>query len=414
MRISRIKVNNFKSLVNFELQLDKFSCLIGLNGAGKTTILQFLDFLSQCAKGNIEEWLNQREWKGTELLSKSSPSQKTLEFTINLVNDDETDHASWNATFNPSKNALRCTKESITIRENELVSVKDGKYSIRDIPLKSNETESKMATHSGFTSYTPGTEHSGTIAFDYQGSIISQLKEGVLPSSIVTFRDFFRDMKSLELLSPQLLRRRSRDLVRSKETTRSMGIGGERLSSFLHELNAEQKSHLLNQLRKAYPRLNDLKIKSLPYGWKELEVEEKISKRKLETTSKHINDGLLRLIAILAELESSDRFVILDEIENGINPELIEFVLNALMHARQQILVTTHSPLILNFLPDDTARSAVLYIYKTQEGSTASIPFFSIPSQAEKLNFMGPGEVFADTNLTELLDEIQSIHDAGH
>ena len=45
--ISRLEVENFKSLVNFEMDLPKFSCLIGLNGAGKSTVLQFIDFLSQ-------------------------------------------------------------------------------------------------------------------------------------------------------------------------------------------------------------------------------------------------------------------------------------------------------------------------------------------------------------------------------
>lgn len=47
MKIKKIKVNNFKSLVDFELPLNKFSCLVGLNGSGKSTVLQFFDFLSQ-------------------------------------------------------------------------------------------------------------------------------------------------------------------------------------------------------------------------------------------------------------------------------------------------------------------------------------------------------------------------------
>ncbi|OAD21575.1 hypothetical protein THIOM_002652, partial [Candidatus Thiomargarita nelsonii] len=42
--IREFHINNFKSLVNFKFQLDKFTCLIGLNGSGKSTILQALDF----------------------------------------------------------------------------------------------------------------------------------------------------------------------------------------------------------------------------------------------------------------------------------------------------------------------------------------------------------------------------------
>ncbi len=84
-------------------------------------------------------------------------------------------------------------------------------------------------------------------------------------------------------------------------------------------------------------------------------------------------------------------------------------MLDALVVARQQVLVTTHSALILNYLSDDVARSGVMYLYKTRDGATHAVPFFSIPSLAKKLTVMGPGEAFADTNLTRLEDEISQI-----
>jgi hypothetical protein len=80
-----------------------------------------------------------------------------------------------------------------------------------------------------------------------------------------------------------------------------------------------------------------------------------------------------------------------------------------LVQAQQQVLVTTHSPMILNYLEDDVARKGVIYLYKTAEGHTQSIPFFSIPSLSQKLEVMGPGEAFVDTNLTELAHEIAAI-----
>ncbi|WP_373548049.1 AAA family ATPase [Chamaesiphon sp.] len=53
MKTKHIKVDNFKSLINFELSLAKFSCLVGLNGSGKSTVLQFFDFLSQQVIGDL-------------------------------------------------------------------------------------------------------------------------------------------------------------------------------------------------------------------------------------------------------------------------------------------------------------------------------------------------------------------------
>ena len=47
--IRKFEIDNFKSLVDFSLPmppnaLGRFVCLIGLNGAGKSTVLQALDF----------------------------------------------------------------------------------------------------------------------------------------------------------------------------------------------------------------------------------------------------------------------------------------------------------------------------------------------------------------------------------
>lgn len=61
MRIKRITVDNFKSLVGFDLSLSKFNCLVGLNGSGKSTVLQFFDFLSQQFRGDIDDWLKKRQ-----------------------------------------------------------------------------------------------------------------------------------------------------------------------------------------------------------------------------------------------------------------------------------------------------------------------------------------------------------------
>jgi len=53
--IESIYVTNFKSLGNVELKLGKFTCLIGMNGSGKSTVLQAIDFISQLMVGRVDE-----------------------------------------------------------------------------------------------------------------------------------------------------------------------------------------------------------------------------------------------------------------------------------------------------------------------------------------------------------------------
>jgi predicted ATPase len=382
MRINSIRAVNFKSLIDFNLTLPKFSCLIGLNGSGKSTVLQFLDFIAQQVRGDIKGWLSERNWRPAELRSRLT-NKKNIEFEISLLTNEGIGGIKWSATFNPA--SLSCTAEHIET-PGATLDVDGGHIKIVEIDLKHGSEK--------------GSPHDENISFSYQGSVLSQLKSEILPQPLADFRNYFTRITSLDLLSPELLRQRTR------EAAGSIGLGGQHLSAFLYELGAEKREQLLTELRKVYGQLAQLRATSLRSGWKQIDIVEHFGKTPLHTEARHINDGMLRLMAILAELETESRFLLFDEIENGINPELIEFIVNRLVNARQQVLVTTHSPMVLNFIADSVAREGIIYIHKTASGATKALPFFSIPSLAEKLKYMGPGEAFADTNLIALPEEI--------
>lgn len=389
-RIKRLEVENFKSLVDFEMELPKFSCLIGLNGAGKSTVLQFIDFLSQLVRGDMKGWLAERKWKSTDLKSKLT-KKVNIEFCVRFCDEHGEPAGRWEAVYSPSKN--HCTKERIDLLDFVLTTA-------------SGEIEvfcAKPSPPKGWKDW------KSQITFSYEGSILSSLKEDLLPPSILECKKRLAEIKSLDLLAPEHLRQRTR------ESSGTLGLGGQNLASFLHEMSDAKRLKLIALLKKAYPRLQGLAAKSLRSGWKQLEISESYQGQEsgffpaMTTEARHVNDGMLRMIAILAELQSENRFLLFDEIENGINPELVEFVINMLVEAKQQVLVTTHSPMILNYLEDDVAQKGVIYLYKTAQGHTESIPFFSIPSLKKKLEVMGPGEAFVDTNLTELADEIAGM-----
>src|SRR5690606_17569636 len=142
-----------------------------------------------------------------------------------------------------------------------------------------------------------------------------------------------------------------------------------------------------------------------------------------------VNDGLLRLAAIVAQTvaeegyskelarQSEDedlgnpdhkdyQFILLEEIENGINPELVEKLVKYLSSVRQQVFVTTHSPLILNFLEDEQAKDSVFLLYRTRAGATSAVRFFELPDVSSRLDFMGAGEAYLDVGLERISEEL--------
>lgn len=55
--IKSIRIINFKSIAAMTLELGPFNCLVGMNGAGKSTVLQAFDFLSHLMLGDMDAWL---------------------------------------------------------------------------------------------------------------------------------------------------------------------------------------------------------------------------------------------------------------------------------------------------------------------------------------------------------------------
>ena len=373
--ITKIEIDNFKSLVKFQLDLSQFNCLVGLNGAGKSTVLQGIDFVAQLMQGDVDNWLAARQWQATDLSSKLS-KKSNITFAVHIEHQL---HGSiiWSGGFNRS--SLKCTQEAVVCNGDTLLKVDDGQYAI-------------IASD--------GEEQKSSIVFDYQGSILSQFKLSMLCAVLVDLKSLLARLLSLDLISPQLLR------SRAKASLGKLGLGGERLSAYLHELGDVGKQNLSDELKKVYSQLDGIDTRSLRAGWKQLEITEHFNGHSIKTSARHINDGLLRMMAIMSQISANNAFLLFDEIENGINPELVEYLIDVLVNADSQVLVTTHSPLVLNFLEDDVAKSSVIYLYKDSKGTTQAKRLFDIPSLAKKLELMGPGEAFVDTDLTQLYREI--------
>ena len=372
-------VHGFKSLVDFSLDettgMDNFTCLVGLNGAGKSSVLQSLDFASHLVRGDINSWLSKRGWSVSDLHSKlSSTSNIIIGITVRLESGLL---LNWVGSFNRS--SLSCTVERIfNAVEKNLFNLAKGRYSVLDGPPSK-------------------------VDFNYTGSILSALKDDALSPEIIEVRNIISNIRSLELLSPHLMR------YSLREAATDIGTGGEKLSPFLYSIKGKEREKLTSLLREFYPSVVDFKVKQERAGWKKLSIIEKFNGELVETDAKHVNDGLLRILAILAQASSGNATLLFDEVENGVNPEIVERLVHVLQNTGQQVIVTTHSPMILNYLSDEVAKKSVHFVYRTFDGGTRSRPLFSVPRMEKKLTIMGPGEAFVDTSLGELTSECAKL-----
>ena len=393
--IKSIWIDNFKSLVDFRLELSHFNCLVGLNGAGKSTVLQAMDFIAQLVKGDVIGWLEQRQWDEKDLISKFSSSKIiTIQLIIQKSSQCE---LTWLMHFDTE--SLSCIEEKIVQRMGDHQS---------DVLLVKDNSVFHNSIESGDGQFIR--DHTIPIIFEYQGSILSSLKDSQLSEGALFVKRIASKIHSLELLSPEKMR------VKVRNPSGSLGMRGEKLAHFIDASGADGKAKLKQDLEAVYRQLGEINTSRTPEGWIDLSITEKFGDDEITSSVSHMNDGMLRLMAVFSFLRyHSDKLscLLFDEIENGINPELVEFLVDHLVTAESQIMVTTHSPMILNFLEDDVARESITYLYKNNSGHTKSIRLFDIPSLSKKLAFMGPGEAFVDTDLTRLQDEITSNNKAA-
>lgn len=388
--ITRFYIDNFKSLVNFDLELSKFTCLIGLNGAGKSTVLQALDFASALmVQGGVSEWLKQRGWLVNDIASNIT-KRKLIKLAITAEVVDVSGKIStliWTATFDLAKQC--CVRETL-----------EGGV------LRFFESDGQVYSTGNCLHSEP---YSGDIDFQYQGSLLSQLNPNRLNGCTRLFKDCLTRLRAFDAFSPDYLRLPSDK--NASNNKHDIGVDGALLAKFIRELSLENKDHLLASLQTYYPQIVAINTRLvLSTETIELEIVEQHGEKNLKTKARHINDGILRMLAILAEQYSPVETLLFDEIENGINPEVIEKVVDALVASPKQIIVTTHSPMLLNYMSDAVAKESVMLIYKRADGATQATRFFDAPSAARKLESLAPGDAMLDVFLADIASEVEASH----
>ncbi len=334
-------------------------------------------------RGDISGWLDDRDWDKMDLLNKRrerpvlrqhKPRLIELELECYL---DGYEKITWFATYNPI--LLRCTEERVVYHNEEIFNIKEKKYGFGGVPQDE-------------------------IIFTYEGSALSQFDAKVLQSydAIASLRKFIQGIHSFDMLSPRHLKRRARE-------GKNIGMSGERLSAFLSGLSSEQHTHLRDLIETFYPQIYTFGISILRSGWKALKI---LEENGPWLDAKHTNDGTLRVLAILAELYTEDTVVLFDEIENGLNPAIMKKLVEALSGETHQVVVTTHNPVFLNYLPEDKVLESVILVHRNKDGYTQATRYFELPSVAERLPFLSPGEVFLDVDIEQALHELQDTAEA--
>ena len=341
--------------------------LIGGNGSGKSSTLQALALVREFAHGNATRFFDDRGWKISSVnskMAKGSIFKADLLFSARNIG-----HFLWQFDWGyRTKLNRRETLWHLPLGAARPFQLFD--YSRNRALFRSPQ---------------------GKRSFGFK-----------IPGSIMAFMDFDRNdqahthfsaivewaqrITSLELLSPMAMRRGTRG------SADDIGVSGERLASFLANLDSRSKGAVVARLKKFYP-LQNIETTRKRAGWVDMRISESFAKIGTIGPS-HASDGLLRLIAICAipEFDSHASLVMLDEIEDGIEPHILpDIVRRVVADSRSQFIFTSHSPLLVNFFDS----SDIHIMARMRSGAISTTAFSELSSLHEGLEYFGPGELWS-------------------
>jgi len=112
--IKRLYVDNYKCFVNFELQLQPLTLLLGRNGAGKTSVLDILFALRELLSGRVKIW-DAEIFPIETLTAWQTNALQTFELEVDI--DDEVFLYRLVVEQNPKERMFRIQEESLKDKE---------------------------------------------------------------------------------------------------------------------------------------------------------------------------------------------------------------------------------------------------------------------------------------------------------
>lgn len=375
--LERLIVRNYKSLEDMDLRLRACNVFVGPNNAGKSNILDCLQFLSDFftqgagaihGRGGFGLLVWNGDLKRTisiqmegKINTASGPS-KAYKYLLGLAGG-------------PTHYSL--VKEVFTLRlnrkEQKLLEFPSSLRRVAKVWEESGEQSLKIS----------GADNSYVSDFhtDSRGNSKSSIL-GQFASNVRNWHSY--NFVPSRMRSPLQVRR---DLNLQTE--------GDNLPVVLHSLYSEfpkNFNQVTEVLRHGVPELRALYSALSEAGGTYISVEETGIQQRIPAWA--MSDGTLKLLAHLAVVYSPSppALVCFEEPENFLHPHLLELLAQLLQKAseRTQILVTTHSPYLLNFLESED----LIIVEKSQGKTTAKRASERRNGLKEALRVLGLGEMW--------------------
>jgi len=416
--LKSIKISRFKSIEEATLTLGRLNVFIGTNASGKSNFFDAIRLLQAIGYGfTVSEMFDGKAqaggsvaWEGIRggseravfrpsIRKKGKPKEKHTTTTCQFEADYHHKGVDYSyiIQLNPSKGIVQKERFSYTNKDGATYKL----FETLD------KQQAAFITAEVFSDKKGRKPH---FDFNPNRSLLHQLRQvvgndlaDVHLNAVDTFIQLLGDVQKLDV-EPRLLR----DYSKQPQAFR-IGERGENFAALVKTIlkDKKKKSAFTAWLKELTPtEIDEVKLGKGAVGEPIFGIVEGRNINYAPTLS----DGTLRFSALTAALfqENPPHLLLLEEVDNGIHPTRLRLLVELLIQRTQhltsserlaehspQVFVTTHSPILLSWLPE-TFYKNVFHFSRQENGASKIQPIEAIPFFMEVRKKQPLGELFAE------------------
>ena len=401
--ITSLRLVNFKNFADETLRVGPFTVIVGENASGKSNIRDAFRFLHGIGRGyTLAEIIGGKygaggyvEWTGI---------RGAMDEIIRLGHEE----------FSVTVETKAADRSLIYVVEAEYDDFRSGAFKVTHEELKDGAATVYIGRGLSETIWVQSTEdldRDDRVGQPFRSEQPALLQETAIFGEERLINDApVRKMSSIltgiRFLDPMPDRMREP----SFPGLNVLGDRGENLPTVLKAICAEpdRKENLMSWVRELTPMdIESFEFPRDPSGRVHLQILETNGNR---VSAYSASDGTLRFLAMLATLLSPDSssLYFFEEIDNGIHPNRLWLLMDLIERRTKasgiQVITTTHSPDMLNFINDETFRhTSVVSRLEDIDGAIIR-PINSLPNAEKLRKSQGLGRLHSSGWMEDILN----------
>lgn len=358
--LRKVKIENYKSVVNQTFELGRFNVVIGANGCGKSNLLEAIAMAGLSSSGALlpEMFENRGIRLSDNRFMRSAFEDVDKEFISVKVETSDGDESVYRIHYNAEQKPAQW--EDVVEEETKIllstIQENGSQFKVKDLKNFIEKMSKKL---------------------DEDNTLNVNLFEKD-NHSLVLARSRVNGLKNFTIYSLEETELRSLDQMPSTK----LGRTGKGLLPYLKDLSkTEDGINILNEVKENLMVIDWFEDLEMPESVLSQDSTLKLKDRYVDESldffdQRSANEAFLYLLFYFTLFISDETpsFFAIDNIESSLNPKLCKLVVSKLAELAEkhnkQVILTTHSPFVLDGLDELSETKRLLVVSRNSDGYT--------------------------------------------